>query len=492
MSINKYNQEKQKWIEEYKNLIQIFKNEELGLLKLFLIKNYHLNKVYKKYAYGEKETKNYYIGIKRKIKILLNEKEKNKKFEKFKELVNKTKEESNKEYKSLINEENKIINELKSFDSNIIMEYENDYNEWLKSNKIITLDNSNFDIENTSISNIDKNEQKRYFISTNYNTDNDCIKNSELSSVNQNNKSNNLNYIIENLNDKNKSLKLIDLNYCTPNIIEKSLQFFENPIRDYIKKITKEINNIYISKYSSKTMNNFNQINNSILNIKEENKIINEIKIYLNKIPDEKKTIYYLYNEIKNINNIIKEELGGIYLGWVESEHKEFIKLKKMFKDKNNSFLFLSTLNNIFPYMTVNKIKKHIKLFDIYIKLENIKNLLIEKYNSMKYSIKSNKNFSTKQLNTSISVTKSFVSCKTNFLDKKRNYFKSFENKRNITTIKNEKLNKIKIKKDYFKNSLKCKMKDNFYKNENRKSNNYNSINVARRRTNYYLVSKNK
>ena len=51
----------------------------------------------------------------------MNEKEKNKKFEKFKELVNKTKEESNKEYKSLINEENKIINELKSFDSNIIM-----------------------------------------------------------------------------------------------------------------------------------------------------------------------------------------------------------------------------------------------------------------------------------------------------------------------------------------------------------------------------------
>ena len=72
MSINKYNQEKQKWIEEYKNLIQIFKNEELGLLKLFLIKNYHLNKVYKKYAYGEKETKNYYIGIKRKIKNLKN------------------------------------------------------------------------------------------------------------------------------------------------------------------------------------------------------------------------------------------------------------------------------------------------------------------------------------------------------------------------------------------------------------------------------------
>ena len=66
MSFNKYNSEKQKWIKEYEKLIQNYKNEELDLLKLFLLKNYHLNKVYKKYVYKEKEKKFYYSEIQKK------------------------------------------------------------------------------------------------------------------------------------------------------------------------------------------------------------------------------------------------------------------------------------------------------------------------------------------------------------------------------------------------------------------------------------------
>ena len=42
---------KNKWINEYKNLNEKLKDEELDLLKLFLVKNYHLNKVYRKYVY---------------------------------------------------------------------------------------------------------------------------------------------------------------------------------------------------------------------------------------------------------------------------------------------------------------------------------------------------------------------------------------------------------------------------------------------------------
>ena len=251
MSIKKFNFERQKWIEEYKNLSQNFKNEELGLLKLFLIKNYHLNKVYKKYVYKDKIRKYYYTETQKKIRNILNEKYDKEKYKKFKDLINKIKEETNKEYISLIKEENKIENELKIFDYNSMVIYENDFDEWLKDNKSIILNNSDFDKDNSSISiNNDKYEQKQNFNSTNYNTDNDYIKNSEIS---QDNKSYNIKYIIESLNDKNKAIKITDLNGYTPNKIERSLQLFNNPIKKYLQKILKELNNIYTSKCSSLT-----------------------------------------------------------------------------------------------------------------------------------------------------------------------------------------------------------------------------------------------
>ena len=494
MSHKQYNSDKQKWIKEYEKLTQNYKNEELGLLKLFLVKNYHLNKVYKKYVYKEKENKYYYSEIQKNIRNELNENYENKKYEKLKEIMNKIKEETNKEYISLIKEQNKIENELKIFFYNNMLIYDNEFDEWIKNNK----NNSDFDKDNTSISNISQNELKQNFNSTNYNTDNDCLKNSELSSMHQDNKSNNLNDMIECLDEKNRSLKLIDLKVLTPNKIERSLQFFENPIKNYLQKILKEINHIYVSKYSSKTVNNFSSMNHSLLNSKEDEKnIINNIISYINKISEDKNSLNYLNNEIKNINNIIKEELGGIYLGWTESEHKEFIKFKNMFKGKINSFLFLSNLNNIFPYMTVSKLKKHIKLYEIFLKIEKIKCLLIEKYNSLKKSF-FNDNKSSKQLNTSISVTKSFSSYKVNKFNNIRKKEKSLDKKRNTTTINNGRINIIKIKKDYFKITSKYKTKENFYNKERIKRNNfnnYNSINVIRKRrnsNNNYFFSKNK
>ena len=496
MSIYKCNQEKQKWIEEYKNLIQNFKNEEFCLLKLFLLKNYHLNKVYKKYAYNEKNIKNYFSETQRKIKNELNEIYENKNYGKFKDLIKKIKEESNKSYKNLIKEENKIENDLKKYDNNTMIIYENEFEEWIKDNKNIMLNNSDIDKENTSISNIDKYEQKQNFNSTNFNTDNDCIKNSEISSFQQDNKSNNSKYFVENSDDKIKAIKLSEFNLLKP--YKTDLEIFDNPIKYYIKNITKEIHYIYMPKFSSNTNNNYNKLWKPPTNINEEEKLINnDIKLFLNMMTEDRNSISYLNDEIKNINRIIKEDLGGIFLGWIESEHKEFIKLKNKFKDKINSFLFLSTLNNIFPYMTVVKLKKHIKLYDIYLKLEHINNLLIEKNNSMKIIVKTDKINSLKQLNTSISVTKSFSSFKINRFDKKRNNFKSLDNKRNSRTINKAKLNEIKINKDYFKISLKYRTKDNFYNEEKKSSKNYksiNSFNVIRKKksNNYFFIPKNK
>ena len=65
---------KNRWISQYKLLVQNIKDEELNLLKFFLVKNYHLNKVYKKYVYKEViANNNYYENNYKKVKTHLNE-----------------------------------------------------------------------------------------------------------------------------------------------------------------------------------------------------------------------------------------------------------------------------------------------------------------------------------------------------------------------------------------------------------------------------------
>ena len=495
MSIDTNNSEKKKWILEYKNLSQNYKNEELDLLKLFLVKNYHLNKVYKKYAY--KSNKQYRNEFQKKLDILLN-KRKEKNIE-LKNIIDTIKEESNKEYDILIKEENKIENELKKFDKDAMIIYENDFNGWMKRNKSIILNNSDFDKENSFISINDKFDKKlnysTNFYSKNYETDVECNKYSEFSSVNQDDKSYNLNNMIESINDKSKCIKLTKLNTQIPKEFNDYKKYSENPINLFLDKITKDINYIYLSKFCSKTMNRFNQINNTPINEKEDEKMMNNsIKIYLNKISEN--SLYYLNEKIKKINDIIKNELGGINLGWTESEHKEFIKLTKSFKGNINSFLFLSNSNNLFPYMNISKLKKHIKLYEIYLKLEKIKYLLIDKYNAFKILNKMDKNKSFKQYNTSISVTKSFSSYKINNFAVKRNNLKSLDNKRRTKTLNKEKINKMKIKKDYLKiNIFRTKEKKENIISKVKKKREYfdnHSLNIIRKRnSNNFFFKKN-
>ena len=486
---------KNKWIKEYKNLNQQLRDEELDLLKLFLVKNYHLNKAYKKYVYKEIVTNNsYYENNLKKIKLYSRDLIKSKNVQKkeyFKKMISSFKLESNKKYELLLKEEKQLKNDLKKYDNKIIEEYDKEIENWIygynnnTNNSSILLDNANnidFDKEEKEIYNIFNLIDNKKEKNVKYRTV-DKLKNykSDYCKIENKKGSNNGNYnLIGNLNIKKNNENIIRL--TSSQIPTQFIDFLndnDEPLEQYINILLKEINNNnFMSKKEIKKLyGNINQAN--IIN--DEKNFMKSLEENINKIIEENKSINYYKTKIKYINNIIKDKLGGIYLGWGESEHNEFLSTKNKYKDKSNSFIFLSSLNNIFPYMNIAELKRHIKLYEIYLKLEKIKKILIEKYTQIKNKIDIDKSRISKQTSTSVTKStssiknrkffpiypknkmsfdfgnthKSFYSTKTKFFDTKNKYYKNNEYLRtnyNNNIVSTNKIRKNKEILNRFKN----------------------------------------
>ena len=432
---------KNKWIIQYKKLVQNIKNEELNLLKFFLVKNYHLNKVYKKYVYKEVMANNYYYDNNhKKIKAYLNEllasklssqklnKTKSNNFnlqtkrKSFENIISSIKKEENNKYEKLQKEEKEILDELKQFDSETMKEYDKEIENWLNEynnindNNIMNNYNEKYSSSIFNNNNIEKNNCRTFDslekIKNQNNMDfskisDNCYKRGSKKSIQ---------CLIGHLNIKKNNDNIIRL--TTSQMSQNFSDIFDNredPIKKYIDIVLKEIDNHInfssnINSKSNKEVNITNLKNNLI---DEEKNLFNNINTFLNKMIDEYKNLTYLSIKIQYINKIIKEKMGGIYLGWEESEHKEFITLKNIYKGQSNSYIFLTNLNNLFPYMRISDLKKHIYLYEIYSKLEIIKELLTNKYIQMKSKFDSDKSRITKQ--SSVSVSKSNVSFKTRY-----------------------------------------------------------------------------
>ena len=437
---NNINQ-KSKWINQYKKLIQNIKNEELNLLQFFLVKNYHLNKVYKKYVYKEVMlNNNYYENNYRKIKTHLNEllasnlssqqlnKAKNNYFnlqtkrKSFENIISSIKKEENKNYEKLQKEEKEILDELKQFDSETMKEYDKEIKSWLNEYNNIKDNNilDNYNMQNSSslfnINNIEKNNCRILDSLEKIQIQNNMDSSKISDNCFYRGSKKNIKSLIGHLNIKKNNDNVIRL--TTSQIPQKFSKLFDNkedPIKKYIEIILKEMDNhtIFNSSInikSNKEANNTNLKNNLI---SEEKNIFNNINTFLDKMLDEYKNLAYLSIKIQFINKVIKDKMGGIFLGWEESEHKEFITLKNIYKDQSNSYIFLSSLYNLFPYMRISELKKHIHLYEIYTKLEKLKNLLINKYSQIKIKFESDKSSITKQ--SSVSVSKSNISFKSRY-----------------------------------------------------------------------------
>ena len=523
-TINIKKNTKNKWINEYEKLNQNLKDEELNLLKLFLVKNYHLNKSYKKYVYKEITANNlYYENNNKKIRSNLddliklksldnktnNNNELQKKEKIFQSLISSIKSESNKKYDLLLKEEKQIENDLKKYDEKAMEEYDKEIESWITNNNnnnintnnnntnnsSILIDNGNGDYDKEDISAlftlIDKKKEKNIKYRTidnlkNYKSENYKKEISNKKNNNYENRAKNMQNLIGNLNIKKNNDTIIRL--TTAQIPTKFIDFFDNtddPIEKYFDFIINEIentNNIYNTNSdnnnsSTKQINRYCSKNNII---DEEKKLINNIYIYVNKLFEENKNINYLKSKIKYINSIIKEKMGGIHLGWGESEHNEFLVLKNFYKEKSNTFIFLTSLNNLFPYMNISELKKHIKLYEIYLKLDKIKKLLVEKYTQIKNKCDFDKSRISKQTSTSVTKSTSSIKIKRFYsssrknkmsIDFEGNNFKSFFYNTNSKFFNNNK-NKISYKSDEY-------LKTNY--NRNRQNNNVNTINRFRK-----------
>ena len=518
ISYNINNNIKNKWIEEYKALKQNLKDEELNLLKFFLVKNYHLNKVYKKYVYKEIVSNNsYYENNNKKIKSSLNDlvsyysklKLKNiqtnssnlliKKKKLFQNLITSIKAESNKKYELLLKEEKDLENDLQKIDPDAMVQYNKDVDDWtsefknnsniMSNNNSIILDNNLTEYNKDEISSIvaffDKKRQKnikyRGFEKLKpYKSDNNFKSKFDSSKLNDNfnnSSTKSIQNLIGNLNLKKNNEKIIRL--TSSQIPKKFMDIFDNsddPIQNYFNIILKEINNINsfisnsnVNNNSSKVLNTYNPKNNVVY---DENSMLNSINIFLNKIVEESKNINLLNTKIKYINTTIKEKMGGTYLGWGESEHNEFLILKNFYKDKINSYIFLTSLNNIFPYMNVSELKRHIKLYEIDTKVEKIKKLLIEKYIQMKNKYEIDKSRISKQTSTSVTKSSSSNKFKKNAFSKKYKMSIDLDTKKPLFFNTNTKFFKNNNNKEIYKNN--SYLKTNF--NKNYKKNNINRL----------------
>ena len=91
-----------------------------------------------------------------------------------------------------------------------------------------------------------------------------------------------------------------------------------------------------------------------------------------------------LKEKVELIDNVIDKKLGGVTLTWQSKEHEDFLKVKNIHNNKINTYEFLTELANTIPYLPPSELKNHIKLYDKYAHLNEVKKLLLRRYKELK------------------------------------------------------------------------------------------------------------
>ena len=185
-----------------------------------------------------------------------------------------------------------------------------------------------------------------------------------------------------------------------------------------------------INKYINNIMNNIGLIENEINNI-----TISDIENIIEK--SNNSDLKEIKDIIENITNIIEKKIGGNNLGWQQKEHELFLELRNSFQNNISNYEFLTSLCSLIPYIPSSEHKNHIRNFEKYSQLKEVKKILVKKYQELlSYIEDENKIINLK---------------KNNILNKKNS--SDFENKKKLL------VKEWKDKKNFEKNSILKKQK---------------------------------
>ena len=354
---------KTKWVDDLRKIVSQYKSEEFNLTQSCLQTDFHLNKIYKSLLIDEinSEYKNF-NSLQKQLKFYINEAysyivgkkiskadnfEFQNKISKIENLILKIRNEYKIKFDTLLAEETSLEKELDNYDLIFMEEFakeqENKLREYYNSRL-----NKDEDMEMlNNMNNQNDNNMKNYSILN--------VLNKKKQNTNQN-KSSGINKNKDKLNSEEEN----------NNDIQEEKQVYNNLD--------------LIDKYIDKIMTN---VNYPIYGINDKEEItFNDIEKLVKKMNQNHLKIIRIKTDI--INAIIEKKLGGNNQGWEPKEHEEFIKLKNAYNNRINTYEFLTALSQTIPYIPVSELKNHIYLYEKFVKINDIKKLLLNKYKEIK------------------------------------------------------------------------------------------------------------
>ena len=354
---------KTKWVDDLRKIVSQYKSEEFNLTQSCLQTDFHLNKIYKSLLIDEinSEYKNF-NSLQKQLKFYINEAysyivgkkiskadnfEFQNKISKIENLILKIRNEYKIKFDTLLAEETSLEKELDNYDLIFMEEFAKEQENKLREYYNIRL-NKDEDMEMlNNMNNQNDNNMKNYSILN--------VLNKKNQNTNQN-KSSGINKNKDKLNSEEENNK----------DIQEEKQVYNNLD--------------LIDKYIDKIMTN---VNYPIYGINDKEEItFNDIEKLVKKMNQNHLKIIRIKTDI--INAIIEKKLGGNNQGWEPKEHEEFIKLKNAYNNRINTYEFLTALSQTIPYIPVSELKNHIYLYEKFVKINDIKKLLLNKYKEIK------------------------------------------------------------------------------------------------------------
>ena len=338
---------KTKWIEDLRKNASQYKSEEFNLSQSYLQNDFHLNKIYKKLLVDDINTeyKNF-NSLQKQLKFYINEA--------YSYLVGKRiSKTENYEFQNKINKIENLLHKIRN-------DYKGKFDSLLTEEATLQQELDNYDMIFMNEFSKEQENKLREYYNNRLNQDEDM----EM-----------LNKMSQNQNMKNYSILNIGNTKTHPK--SASANIGNGGENDAGKEQVYNLD--VIDKYIDRVMTN---VNYSVYGIDEEEITYNDVEKLIKKMNKNHLNIIRIKTDI--INSIIEKKLGGNYQGWEPKEHEEFLKLKISHNNRINTYEFLTSLSNTIPYIPVSELKNHIHLYEKFIKINDIKKLLLQKYKEIK------------------------------------------------------------------------------------------------------------